>query len=136
MEPSAIAAPVPVEPVKLPPVIFIPSKRTVAVVPPLPMGLNTFSTLVLPLTVHLVVGSNAVWLGSDARVSGANVGAAAHTTSSPLLGTIVAEAVYGEGQFAVSTKRVAMPRSSQLITLSMSSPHPMETTRGRASACE
>ena len=60
-----MAAPDPEEPVKLPPVILMPSKLTVAVVPPWPIGLNTFSTLELPATVHLVVGSNTE-LGSDA----------------------------------------------------------------------
>src|ERR687896_220183 len=77
-----MAAPVPVEPVKLPPVILMPSKRTVTILPPWPVGLNTFSTLSLPATVHLVVGSNA-----GPRCS--NVGATAHATSSPSPGTIV-----------------------------------------------
>src|SRR5215213_1524390 len=108
MEPSAMAAPVLVEPVKLPPVILMPSNRTVAVVPPWPMGLKTFSTLGLPATVHLVVGSNAAWVGSDAGVSCTKVGATAHATSSPLLGTIVADAV--KVQSAPSTKRCGVLR--------------------------
>src|ERR671910_3098525 len=103
-----MAAPVPEEPVKLPPVILMPSKWTVAVVPPWPIGLNTFSTLALPATVHLVVGSNA-----GPRCT--NVGFTAHATSSPSLGTIVADAGKGEEQFASSTKRVAVPFGSSFI---------------------
>src|ERR687898_2466316 len=106
-----MAAPVPLEPVKLPPVILMPSKLTVAVVPPWPIGLNTFSTLELPATVHLVVGSNA-----GPRCS--NVGATAHSTSSPLLGTIVAEAV--KGQSAPSTKRLAGGGGAGVIRASRS----------------
>ena len=49
---AEMAAPEPVEPVYFPPVIVMPSKRTVAVVPPWPIGLNTFSTLELPATVQ------------------------------------------------------------------------------------
>src|SRR5215210_7872978 len=124
-----MAAPVPEDPVKLPPVILMPSKRTVAVVPPWPMGLNTFSTLAAPATVHLVVGSKA-------RPRCTNVGATAHATSSPSLGIIVVEAANGEGQFAWSTKRLAVLRESVLILASMSSLHPMLTTRGAASASE
>src|SRR5215211_4371598 len=113
----------------------MPSKRTVAVVPPWPIGLNTFSTLLLPATVHLVVGSNAAWLGSDAGVSCTKVGATAHATSSPLLGTIVADAV--KVQPASSTKRVAVPRSSLLIVASMSfSGQFIGTVRVAASASE
>src|SRR5215207_1850885 len=119
-----MAAPDPVEPVYLPPVILMPSKRTVAVVPPWPIGLNTFSTPG-PSTVHLVVGSNAAWLGSDAGVSCTKVGATAHATSSPLLGTIVAEAT--KMQSAPRTKRLAVPRGSALILASMSWPHGMLT---------
>src|SRR5918992_3879130 len=108
-----MAAPEPEEPVKLPPVILMPSKRTVAVVPPWPVGLNTFSTLELPATVHLVLGSKA-----GPRFT--NVGATAHATSSPSLGTIVADAT--KVQFAPSTKSVAVPFGSALIVRSLSWP--------------
>jgi hypothetical protein len=125
-------APVPLEFVKLPPVILMPSKRTVAVVPPWPLGLNTVSTLELPATVHLVVGSYAGVSNTELRSvtrarSGSNVGATAHATSSPSLGTIVADAT--KVQSAPSTKRVAVPRSSALILASMSWPHGMLTVR-------
>src|SRR3712207_490444 len=110
--------PVPVaeDPVKLPPVILMPSNRTVALPPPWPKGQNTLVTLAAPATVQWVVGSYGVFVGSSSSPSGSSglkSGGRSHFTTSPLLGTIDAEAV--KVQPAPSTKVLGVVRGSALI---------------------